>query len=122
LYADTWSDVVKTYRARWALGLQVARDTGIDYWVPATTGYNSAAWGSPVAQVFEPTPAQFTLHLSEARRVAAANARYTKGRVITGAWNEFGEGSILEPMQPGMLHSGDEMLMAHAAACGRVFA
>jgi hypothetical protein len=118
LYADSWENVVRTYRDRWSIGTSVARETGIDYWVPACCGYDSSAWGSPVASVFLPTPAQFVEHLEEARSVADRNARNTKSRVVTYALNEFGEGGILEPLKPGMIRDRDEMLLAHASACG----
>lgn len=115
-YSSNWPGVVNIYRQRWNEALAVCRQIGIDYWVPATAGYDSTAWGSPVPVRFLPTPAQFTAHLKEARAFAQRNARYTRGQVITYAWNEFGEGGIIEPMQKGMIRSGDEMLRAHRAA------
>lgn len=113
LYSDSWTDVRSAYRDRWSLGLDVSRRTGIDYWMPATCGYNSAAWGSPVKDVFVPSPDEFADHLLETASVARQHGIQ---RVITYAWSEFGEGGILEPMTPGMLHDGDEMLLAHKVA------
>jgi hypothetical protein len=116
LYSDSWNGVLSAYRGRWAEGIDISKRTGIEYWMPATCGYNSAAWGSPVPLVFMPSPAEFADHLSETASFARANRI---GRVITYAWSEFGEGGILEPMRPGMLHDGDEMLLAHQAAVRR---
>ena len=116
LYSDSWRGVTAIYRQRWNEAIAICRQTGIEYWVPATVGYDSTAWGSPVNVRFVPTPAQFTAHLKEARQFARTNAPHTREQVITYAWNEFGEGGMIEPMKQGMLHSGDEMLRAHRAA------
>lgn len=112
---EGWPGVVNAYRAHWRDAIEVSKLHGIDYWVPACAGFNGAAWGIEHPP-FMPTPAEFTAHLKEARDFARANAQYTKGRVISYAWNEFGEGGILEPLQSGMIRSGDEMLLAHAKA------
>lgn len=114
LYAGNWPDVALTYRDYWNRAIGVAKETGIDYWVPASTGFDDRAWSGSV--VFMPTPAEFTEHLQEARQFAHENYRYTRGRVLTNNWSEYGEGSVLEPMLPGMLHDGDDLLMAHAEA------
>lgn len=116
LYSDSWRGVLGIYRQRWKEAIDICRQTGIEYWVPATVGYDSAAWGRPVNMRFQPTPAQFTAHLKEARQFARSNSRHTREQVITYAWNEFGEGGMIEPMKPGMLQSGNEMLRAHRAA------
>lgn len=118
LFAPDWDNAMATYRAYWAQAIATAKGTGIDYWVPASTGFDSTGWGMNGPVVFQPTPMQFTAHLKEARAFAQDNAKYTKGRVLTNNWSEFGEGSILEPMFQGMLHNGDEMLVAHARAVG----
>lgn len=114
LYAGNWADVAQTYRDYWNRSIGIAKETGIDYWVPTSTGFDDRAWGGSV--VFMPTPAEFTEHLKEARDFARENYQYTRGRVLTNNWSELGEGSVLEPMMPGMLHDGEEMLLAHAKA------
>lgn len=117
LHGDGWQDTMDTYRYWWALDLAFCKAQGLDYWVPATAGYDSKAWGSPESVSHLPTPAQFMAHLAEARTVAAENRVLTRGMVLTYAWNEIGEGGCIEPMARGQLHDGDEMIRAHQAAC-----
>jgi hypothetical protein len=122
LNSDSWAHVLNIYRDRWASGLRVAKATGLHYWVPATAGFDARGYRPDsdavrLGYTEPPTPADFTAHLIEARDIAERNYDLTQGRVITGAWSEHYEGSILEPQMPGMLHDGDEMLLAHRAAC-----
>lgn len=112
LFADSWPSVMETYRYSWERALGIAKETGIEYWVPTTCGFDSREWGTRLPFVFIPTSEQLTEHLREARQFAQDNYRYTHGRVLLNNWSEYGEGSILEPM----LHNGDELLMAHARA------
>lgn len=111
---EGWAGILAAYRDRWSHSIEICKQTGIEYWVPATCGYDARAQGIE-SPVFMPTPAEFTSHLRDARRFARDNAKYTRGQVISYAFTEFREGGILEPMEPGMIRSGDEMLRAHAA-------
>lgn len=121
LYSDSYEHVRQTYRDFWDHGLEIAGATGIHFWVPAMAGFDARGY-LPEADAsklgyFEPaTPADFTAHLAEARDVADRNYDITGGRLLTYAFTEYYEGGIIEPMEPGMLHNGDELLLAHAAA------
>lgn len=112
LHGYGWDDTMRVYRDWWARDLKECKESGLDFWVPTTSGYDSKAWGSPVAASHMPTASQFTEHLKEARALAAANGI---GFVLTYAWNENGEGGIVEKMAAGQLHDGDEMVRAHRA-------
>jgi hypothetical protein len=121
LYSDSWANVMPIYRQYWEQSIRIAEETGIDYWVPALAGFDARGYlsdevASKLGYFEPPDPAAFTAHLVEAREFAQANAKVTRGRVITYAWSEYFEGGIIEPMLPGQLHDGDEMLRAHAAA------
>ncbi len=118
LHGKGWDDAMASYRYWWDEDLRQCRADGLDYWVPASGGYDSAAWGSiEGAEVKHiPTPAQFTAHLKAARALALANPDVCKPFILSYAWNEIGEGGIIEPMMPGQLHDGDSMLRAHRAA------
>jgi hypothetical protein len=116
IYSDNWANTMTLYKQWWARGTSIAKTYGMDYWVPATVGFDSSAWYYHPSQ-FIPTPAQFTTHLKEARAFAKKNYAVTQGQVLTYAWNEFGEGGVIEPMANGQLHSGNEMLLAHKTAC-----
>jgi hypothetical protein len=119
-YADSWRGAAATYRSKWREGVQIAREQGIHYWVPATAGFDARGWGIPNETdrrvPFVPTPTEFEAHMREAQRFALENFDVTQGQIVTYAWNEFGEGGVIEPMAPGMLHEGDSMLRAFAAA------
>lgn len=112
--AEGWAGVVNAYRNRWDQGIAIAKQTGIDYWMPACCGFNLAA-DAPTPP-FMPTPNEFVAHLKNARQIARDNVQYTRGQIVTYAWSEFREGGILEPMSANMLRNGDEMLRAHATA------
>lgn len=121
LYSDSWAHVLPVYRQSWERSVQIAKDTGLEYWVPALAGFDARGYLSETEAAklgyFEPpTMTAFTDHLNEARVFARDNGKHTRGRVITYAWNEYFEGGIIEPMLPGQLHNGDEMLLAHAKA------
>ncbi len=124
LYGDGWANTMSIYRDRWRDAIAICKATGIDYWVPTTCGYDSAAWGNIVRYPdgrpakHMPTPAEFTAHLREARAFAETNRVNTRGFCCNYAMSEIGEGGILEPMKDvsGNLHRGDEMIRAHKAA------
>lgn len=112
LTSGSWAGAVGAYRHWWERGLAFARTSGLKYWIPVSVGYDATAIGSPIPDRCEPTPAEFIAHLKEARKLAADNFTLTDGMIWIYAWNEIGEGGILEPMMPGQLHDGDEMLRA----------
>ncbi len=113
IYSDTWQNVMNIYREYWNKGIALAKETSLHYWVPVTTGFDSSAWYDHPNR-FVPTPDQFTAHLKEAVQFALDNWNETRGEICIEAWNEFGEGSYLEPSidSPEQLHPGDEMLRA----------
>lgn len=110
LHGDGWQGATETYRYWWQRDLEECARSGLDYWVPASCGYDSKAWGSPVKLSHMPTPAEFIAHLREALRIAVS------GVVIIYAWDEIGEGGILQPMAANQLHNGDELLQAMTRA------
>lgn len=124
LYSDSWANVMEIYRDYWKRTIETCRRTGLEYWVPALAGFDARGYlpeadASKLGYFEPPNPAAFTAHLIEARTVAEENYELTRGRVLSYAWSEFYEGGIIEPQAPGMLHNGDEMLLAHQAAVRR---
>lgn len=116
LHGQGWNETMDVYRYWWARDLKLCREQGLDFWVPATVGYDSKAWGNPETVSHQPTPQQFTEHIKTVRKMASDFYDVTRGFYCIYAMTEFGEGGILEAMKPGMLHDGDSMLRAHAAA------
>lgn len=69
----------------------------LPYLVPASPGWDARPWQGGKAYVREnPTPAKFARMLRSARKLALDQTSRSK-IVIIEAWNEFGEGSYVEP-------------------------
>lgn len=113
---NTWADAMVTYRRKWSEGVSIARSNNLKYWIPVTTGFDSRAWYDHPSR-FIPTPEQFEAHVREAREFAQKNFDATDGHINVEAWNEYGEGSVLEPMYANQIHNGDSMLQAFKRAC-----
>ena len=112
-YSDTWQNVMRMYRDKWALAVEIAKATGLKYWVPTTSGFDSSAWYDHPNR-FIPTPEQYEAHIREARDFARRNFLYTDGHVNDYSWNEFGE--QVTPIEP-TVRNGDVFLRAHRSAC-----
>jgi hypothetical protein len=114
LQGSSWTHAMETYRWSWNQGIATAAKHGLDYWVPATSGYDASAWPTAYQNRFIPSPVQFRDHLIEAREFARRNFVYTRGQVLTYSWNEFGEQET--PIEPTVLN-GSAYLDAHREAC-----
>ena len=113
-HSDTWEHAAAWYRIVWTEQLAEAKRYGLDFWVPATCGYDARAWPRSNQDVFIPTPAQFKAHMLEARKFARDNYDITRGMIATYSVNEHGESSsCLEPYSD---QRGDKLLRAHAEA------
>lgn len=70
------------------------------YVVPMTSGWDKRPWGgsrNPKHDESIATPTQFEAHLREAKRLMDTNPDKTKRMGVICCWNEFGEGSYIEP-------------------------
>jgi len=99
-YADlhnaVFSGVVGGYRGFMNGWLNAANIGPV--WTPLTAGFDSAPWNSGSSTLHgTPTLADWVAHLCAAKSLLDANAAKTQRTVMIEAWNEFGEGSILEP-------------------------
>jgi hypothetical protein len=81
---------------------------GLPVILPLTAGWDKRAWGGSADALTDsstPSDDQFRTHLSAAR----AFMRNSKvERAIVCCWNEYGEGSVIEPTRDG----GDSRLKA----------
>ncbi|GFO59666.1 hypothetical protein GMST_19910 [Geomonas silvestris] len=69
----------------------------LTYLVPASPGWDSRPWSGSAAVVrSNPTPDKFVTMLRGAKQLLDADARSPKV-VMIESWNEFGEGSYIEP-------------------------
>lgn len=72
----------------------------IPYFVPVTSGWNKRPWGGSKTLDHDDsisTPQEFGAHISAAKEVISANRKKTLGHMIICCWNEYGEGSYIEP-------------------------
>ena len=116
LHGKGWDDTMATYRWAWDQGIQLAKETGLHYWVPCTSGYDGRAWDTPESRAgfsHVPTPEQFAAHVREARKFASDNRKWTLGRLIYYSLNEFGE--QVTPLEP-TVRNGDAYLRAFRSA------
>lgn len=96
-FSHSFAELDEGYRAHWDWFL---RQGDLPYIVPLTAGWDKRPWGGssdPRHDDSIPSDAEFLAHLrAGAERLAAEPAR-TLGLAVLCCWNEFGEGSIVEP-------------------------
>lgn len=88
-----------TYRRYWDWLLT---NSSLPYIVPMTSGWDKRPWGgstNPNMDNSISTPAQFESHLSAAKALMDTYPDKTLKMGIICCWNEFGEGSYIEPTQ-----------------------
>lgn len=119
LHGHGWAAAMGAHRHWWGVGIEFAKESGLDFWVPATCGFDSRAWDSPESAIYIPTIPEYIEHIKEARAFARDNYKQTRGIVHSYAGSELGEGGIWFPMLdiPGNLHRGSEIMDAFKAAC-----
>lgn len=96
-FSHSFAELDEGYRAHWDWFL---RQGDLPYIVPLTAGWDKRPWGGssdPRHDDSIPSDAEFLAHLrAGAARLAAEPVR-TLGLAVLCCWNEFGEGSIVEP-------------------------
>lgn len=95
--SHSYTELDEGYRDHWNWFLTKA--DGL-YVLPMTSGWDKRPWGGSKDAAHDNsmgTPAQFEAHLREAKRVMDANPDKTKRVGVICCWNEFGEGSYIEP-------------------------
>ncbi|WP_347987295.1 glycoside hydrolase family 99-like domain-containing protein [Methylomonas sp. AM2-LC] len=93
-----WDALAAAYHQNWDW---MIKHSALDnYIVPMSIGWDRRPWGgSKPAKLDDsiPTPQEFEAHLLEAKKLMDAYPVKTKKMGIICCWNEFGEGSYLEP-------------------------
>lgn len=78
----------------------ILKESSIPYIVPMTQGWDKRPWGgsaNPLHDMSGGVLPSFEAHLAEARRLMDANPSKTMKMGVICCWNEFGEGSYIEP-------------------------
>ncbi|MCE4557827.1 glycoside hydrolase family 99-like domain-containing protein [Roseateles cellulosilyticus] len=95
--SQSYAELVADYRKIWQF--QAGRH-GIPYIVPMTQGWDRRPWGGSKDRGHDFSggdPATFEEHLRAAREFMDANPSQTRRLGVICCWNEFGEGSYIEP-------------------------
>ncbi|MBV8465236.1 MAG: glycoside hydrolase family 99-like domain-containing protein [Burkholderiales bacterium] len=104
--SHSYGELDAAYRDQWSWMLS---HTSIPFIVPMSSGWDRRPWGgSPDPQHDESraTPREFAAHLEAGRNLILGNHARTLGMGVICCWNEFGEGSFIEPTKAG----GDALL------------
>lgn len=86
----------RAYRSHWS---RLVARTDATVILPMTSGWDRRPWGGsedPARDDSMPTPGEFRAHLNAARAFARRN---DIGIGVVCCWNEFGEGSYVEPTE-----------------------
>lgn len=73
------------------------RDADLPVILPITAGWDKAPWGGSNEDGAIPTPAELTKHVSAAMGLLERQTSSLGRLGVICCWNEYGEGSVLEP-------------------------
>ena len=86
------------YQMQWQW---ILKNSELPYFVPMTSGWDKRPWGGsgkdPLHDNSVSTPDSFEQHLLKAKASLKAYPEKTKGMGMICCWNEYGEGSYIEP-------------------------
>jgi len=102
----SYADFDRGYRGQWDSILANPALGNIPYFLPMSSGADESPWRNGVANNRMSTPDQFETHLRAGYAKITANMDKTKKFGMFCCWNEYGEGSIIEPTE----HYGMENL------------
>lgn len=97
--SHSYQELDAGYRDQWSR--MIGNSDGI-YVVPMTSGWNRTPWGGskdPRHDASLSNIHEFEGHLQAAKAVMDANPGRTKKMGVVCCWNEFGEGSFIEPTE-----------------------
>lgn len=93
----SYAELDRAYRDTWNWFMEHA---DLPYILPTSAGWDRRPWGGsedPLHDRSVPTAEQFRAHLAAARSLLDAQPQRTLSLSILCCWNEFGEGSYVEP-------------------------
>ncbi len=96
-FSTSFEELDAGYRSQWEWILARGK---LPYFVPVTSGWDMRARGgseNPAHDNTVSTPKSFETHLRAAKAVIDKHPEKTKRTVVICCWNEFGEGSYIEP-------------------------
>ena len=95
--SQSFAEVKRYYEMQWDWIL-ANKNSNMPYFVPMTAGWDNRPWGSnTLHDNSKATPSEFEEHLLAGYDRISQNMDKTAGIGMLHAWNEFGEGAIIEP-------------------------
>ncbi|MGF6551749.1 glycoside hydrolase family 99-like domain-containing protein [Paraburkholderia youngii] len=97
--SHSYRELTNGYRKSWTWILTHSR---LPYFVPVTSGWDKSPWGGSPDRLHDlshGTPREFEEHLEDARSIIESYPDRTHRTVVICCWNEFGEGSFIEPTE-----------------------
>lgn len=95
--STSYQELSDGYAKNWNVILQNSK---IPYILPVTSGWDKTPWGGSFISAHDnssSTPATFAEHLMRAKKILLSNPAKTLNTVVICCWNEYGEGSYIEP-------------------------
>lgn len=94
--AGNFNSLRHAYRTNWNW---IIENSALHYIVPISSGWDDRPWGgkSPASEQPRASLQSFEEHLIEAKALMDANPAKTRRMGVICCWNEFGEGSYIEP-------------------------
>lgn len=99
--SHSFEELDRGYRDHWQW--MMARSP-LPYILPMTTGWDRRPWGGSGDRLHDQSraaPAEFAAHLEAARAMMIRHPAQTLRMGVICCWNEYGEGSFLEPTKSG---------------------
>lgn len=97
LPSHSYDELDKAYQQNWDW---ILGNSPLPYILPISAGWNKKPWGGsldPFHDNSSSTPVQFEQHLRAAKARLDKYPATTKRSAVICCWNEFGEGSYIEP-------------------------
>lgn len=96
-FSRSYAELDAGYREHWDWFINKG---DMPYVLPMTAGWDKRPWGGskdPLHDQSVPTADEFRAHIRRGRALIAAHPDKTLGLGVICCWNEFGEGSYIEP-------------------------
>ena len=96
-FSHSFAELDSGYRMQWKWILSHSK---VPYFVPMISGWDSRPWGESKDSLHDnsvSTPQEFEIHLRAGYDEIIGNTSKTKGIGMLCCWNEYGEGSFIEP-------------------------
>ena len=95
--SHSFEELADGYRETWSW---IIANTSLPYLIPVTAGWDRTPRGGstdPLHDNSRSDPSSFYSHVLAAKQLALAHPHKTRSTILACCWNEYGEGSVIEP-------------------------